>query len=267
VISKFFTPEEQHLAERFQADGRVVLPVEDRVRLDRLRNRIAQLAARHLGLTAPAEAGPFLDSIHRHVDVADLNALRLAVIEGINAEDWLRPTYFHLARAALFALVGNELAMQRRINLSVQMPDDASSLLPLHSDVWSGDSPFEVVVWLPLVDCRATKSMFIAKPEANQRWVPRLAEFRSTEELYHAAKPDLDFVDISYGQVLLFDQTLMHGNRVNEEAESRWSMNCRFKGVFTPYADKRIGEFFEPITLKPASRVGLAYRPPNGFER
>ena len=43
-------------------------------------------------------------------------------------------------------------------------------------------------------------------------------------------------------------------------------MNCRFKGVFTPYADKRIGEFFEPITLRPASRVGLTYALPEGFE-
>ena len=29
-------------------------------------------------------------------------------------------------------------------------------------------------------------------------------------------------------------------------------MNCRFKAVFTPYADKQLGEFFEPITLRAA---------------
>ena len=43
--------------------------------------------------------------------------------------------------------------MQMRVNLSIQLPRDKSSLLPVHSDVWSGDSPFETVVWLPLVDC------------------------------------------------------------------------------------------------------------------
>ena len=54
--------------------------------------------------------------------------------------------------------------MQLRINLSIQMPNDTSSLLPIHSDVWSGDSPFEAVVWLPLVNCYKTKSMFILPP-------------------------------------------------------------------------------------------------------
>ncbi|KIL97722.1 hypothetical protein CCC_00783 [Paramagnetospirillum magnetotacticum MS-1] len=264
MSSDFLTAEEHDLAQHFLVQGRVVLPVEDREGLDRLRSHIALAAAAHLGLPAPSEAGVFLDSVHNHVDPARLNDLRLAAIDAVNAAPWSRPLYFRLARSALYALVGSELAMQRRLNLSIQLPGDASSLLPLHSDVWSGDSPYEVVVWLPLVDCRATKSMFIASPEANIRWAPRLAEFRSTEELFQAARTDLSFLDISYGQVLVFNQTLMHGNRVNAEAETRWSMNCRFKGVFTPYADKRIGEFFEPITLRPASRVGLEYRLPGG---
>ena len=34
------------------------------------------------------------------------------------------------------------------------------------------------------------------------------------------------------------------GNIVNKENETRWSLNCRFKGIFTPYNDKKIGEFF-----------------------
>ena len=55
--------------------------------------------------------------------------------------------------------------MQSRLNLSIQFPQDKSSLLPVHSDVWSGDSPFETVVWLPLVDCYKTKSMFILPPK------------------------------------------------------------------------------------------------------
>ena len=42
----------------------------------------------------------------------------------------------------LETIVGNELAMQLRVNLSIQLPGDDSSLLPLHSDVWSGDSQF-----------------------------------------------------------------------------------------------------------------------------
>ena len=61
---------------------------------------------------------------------------------------------------------------------------------------------------------------------------------------------------------MIFNQNLPHGNRVNDEDETRWSMNCRFKSVFSPYADKKLGEFFEPITLRAASQVGMDYELP-----
>ena len=76
----------------------------------------------------------------------------------------------------------------------------------------------------------------------------------------------MEWLEIPYGNVLLFSQNLMHGNRINQEPETRWSMNCRFKSLFSPYAEKRLGEFFEPITIRPATRLGMTYRLPGGFK-
>jgi len=39
-------------------------------------------------------------------------------------------------------------------------------------------------------------------------------------------------------------------------------MNCRFKSLFSPYKDKKIGEFFEPITLRPVTKVSMNYKLP-----
>lgn len=263
----FERPEEKALADRFLGEGHVILPAEDRAALARIRGLAAAVAGRELGEAPPDDPGPFLDRIHERIDPARLNDFRLAVIAGMNAEPWLRPAYFATARSALEVLVGNELAMQRRLNLSIQLPGDDSSLLPVHADVWSGDSPFEVVLWLPLVDCYRTRSMFLLPPAANAAMAARLHEFagRGVEALYRAIEADLVWLEVPCGQVLLFNQNLAHGNRVNREADSRWSMNGRFKGVFTPYAGKRLGEFFEPITLRPASRIGLAHALPRGF--
>ena len=267
TAGEYLTAADAGLAEQFLADGHVILPVEDRAALNRIRDAVVGLTAEHLGVRASKDAGAFLNTIHERVGAQNLNPLRLAVFNGLNEEEWLRPAYFALARNALESLVGNELAMQRRINLSIQLPEDVSSLLPVHADVWSGDSPFEVVVWLPLVDCYATKSMFLLPPEANREAEMRLGEFsgRSAEDLFRAIEPDLEWLEISYGEALAFSQNLMHGNRVNEEAETRWSMNCRFKSLFSPYAEKRLGEFFEPITIRPATRLGMSYRLPGGF--
>ena len=264
----FLRPGEMATSERFLDAGYIIAPAEDRIALDRIRELVAGAAARHLDLAMPAEPGAFLDTVHRHVDVARLNALRLAVLAAMGSAEWLRPAYFALARGLIETIAGNELAMQRRINLSVQLPQDDSSLLPIHSDSWSGDAPFEVVVWIPLVDCFATKTMFFVPPPATRRLHDIFAqnECRGAEAVFEAARGELSFLDVPYGSILLFDQNCAHGNRVNREATTRWSLNCRFKGVFSPYADKRLGEFFEPITLRPASRIGLAYRLPGGFD-
>jgi sporadic carbohydrate cluster 2OG-Fe(II) oxygenase len=264
----FFLPEERALAGRFLCDGYVILPVERPDLLARLRGVVASAAAAHLGLAPPADEAAFLDGIHRHVEVARLNGLRLAVIEAIGRAEWFRPAYFALARRALESLVGNELAMQRRPGLSVQLPGDVSSLLPVHADVWDGDSAFEVVAWLPLVDCFATKSMYMLPLAKDRPAQERLAEFAegSAEDLYAAIAGDAVFLGVPFGSILLFTQTAMHGNRVNAEDSSRWSMNCRFKSLLSPYADKRLGEFFEPITLRPATRIGMDYALPEGFD-
>ena len=92
-------------------------------------------------------------------------------------------------------------------------------------------------------------------------------KIKSTNEIYKNLKKDLVWIDIHYGQILVFNQCLPHGNIKNKTAETRWSLNCRFKGVFTPYNDKKIGEFFEPITLKKISEMGMKYKLPKINEK
>ena len=265
---RFLDSDEEQIAANFLNNGHVIVPVEERELLDELRAAIVDIASAHLGMAPPQDHDTFLNTIHQRVEPAALNAMRLKVINGVNALEWVRPSYFRFARKALERIVGNELVMQRRLNLSIQMPGDESSLLPVHADVWDGDSPFEVVVWMPLVDCYLTKSMFLLGPEATERHVSTLDRFegKSAEDLFHAVEPDLQWLDIAYGEVLIFSLTLLHGNRVNREMATRWSMNCRFKSLFSPFADKRMGEFFEPISIRPATRFGMNYRLPEGFD-
>lgn len=267
----FLTAEEVAIGQAYIDDGYVIRQVENLPALERMRQFVATLAASHLGMPAPKDmAGTtrFLNEVGNHIDPVRLNALRLAVINGVNAEPWFRAGYFTLGARLLETIVGNELVMQRRLNLSVQLPNDDSSLLPVHADVWSGDSPYEVVMWLPLVDCFGTKAMYILPPDKNAEIQSNFDVFngKKTEDLYRVIEPHVKFIDIACGQVMVFNHNLMHGNRINLEPETRWSMNCRFKSVFSPYADKRLGEFFEPITLRPATRIGMSYSLPGKFE-
>lgn len=267
-IEHFYTEEEQKLIEKFLSDGYVIVSVEDNESLNKIRETIIDITTRHLDIKKISDDDAFLNNIFDCVSVEKLNALRLAVINELNSQSWFRRNYFNLARKTIEMIVGNDLVMQRRVNISIQLPGDDSSILPVHADVLDGNSPFEVVQWTPYVDCYKTKSMFILPPDANAEFMPRLADFQGqgADALMNAIEPHLKWLDVNYGQVLVFNQNLLHGNIINQEAETRWTSNCRYKGAFTPYADKKLGEFFEPILLRPASSIGMRYQQPTGFK-
>ena len=260
----FLSKEEQALTEEYLRQGYVIRPVANQKALECIRQKIYNLSEQNVTTDKPTEANLLLNNIHESITVEELNDFRLIIIGGINAEPEFREQYFNLARPYLDSLVGNELSMQLRINLSIQFPGDESSLLPVHADTWSGDSPFEVVVWIPLVDCYGSKSMYLLPPEQNKRLENTFAlrTDDSSEDLYQIISDEVQWLEVKYGELVIFNQALPHGNRVNTEHETRWSMNCRFKSVFTPYGDKKLGEFFEPVTLRAASKTGMDYKLP-----
>lgn len=264
----FFTEAELKLSKEFLEKGYLIVPVEDKPALDFIRDAYENFSAEHLKIEKPNDANRFLNEIAKLVSPEKLNDLRLAVFNKFNLLPQARAKYFSLARRTLEVLIGNELVMQKRVNISIQLPNDDSSLLPVHSDVWSGDSPFELVLWVPLVDCYKTKSMFLLPPQKDAEFCKKFAEIskKSAEDLYKLIEPHVIWLDIPYGSVLVFSHVFMHGNRINVESETRWSMNCRFKSLFSPFWDKRLADFFEPITIRPATRFGMEYKLPSGFE-
>lgn len=270
VVDQFFTAGEAELSRAFMESGYVIRDVEDRSALDELRATVVERACRHLGSAMPADHQAFLDRIHEQVRPEKLNDLRLSIYRAINELSWLRPAYFSLARGTLGTLVGNELAMQNRINLSIQMPEDDSSLLDIHADVYGGETPFQVVQWLPLVDCFETKSMFILPYPKNLPVNRRLHEIGDggMSTLYEEVKQDVDWLRVPYGKFLVFSPNCLHGNIVNRVPATRWSMNTRFTGLFTPYTsyEKKLGSYYLPITTRAVTRVGLRYEQPAGFE-
>lgn len=234
-MNSFISPDEQDITDTFLKRGFIVQPAENFDGLSYLRY-----------LVSP------------HEPAGDLNALKLAIMARLNKDAGARLVYYMLATRLLHTLVGSELAMQKKFNLNVQVPGDERNLLPIHADTWTGDSAYQVVLWVPFTDCYRTKSMWILPPGHAEK----VKVEGTSEAMFRRIEPYIEYVNVKYGEVLLFNPTLPHGNRVNREEGTRWTLNCRFKGVFTPYERKGLGEHFEPITLRAASRIGLNYRHP-----
>tara|TARA_B100000579_G_scaffold355198_1_gene310446 strand:+ start:1175 stop:1969 length:795 start_codon:yes stop_codon:yes gene_type:complete len=202
-----------------------------------------------------------LDNTHKLVDKKNLNEFRLHVIKKMNQNKRFKRLFYNICKPYINSIVGNELVMQKNLNLSIQNPGDDSSLLDVHSDTWAGDSSYEVVVWLPLVDCFSTKSMYIMSKQDTKKYSKIIFKNKKKIKynLFDLIKKKIKWLKVDRGKVLIFNQNLIHGNHINREKDTRWSLNCRFKSIFTPYAEKSVGEFFEPITLRPASKDGMQY--------
>ncbi|MEK7857796.1 MAG: sporadic carbohydrate cluster 2OG-Fe(II) oxygenase [Elusimicrobiota bacterium] len=259
--TSFFDEDEQAFMTGFLKKGYAIVPLAERERLDRMRERVYARGLELLRLKGGKRPSlkDFFDHTERYLTPDKLNAFRLGMIDFLNHDALLRPALYKMARRHIQWAVGNEVAMQRTINLSVQLPKDDSSLLPLHSDVWSGNSPYELVLWLPLVDCFKTKSMYILERPKSERIFKDFGKYKSfdAERFYKTIKPEVVWLDVPYGHAVLFTHSLLHGNRVNQEKTTRWTFNVRLKGLLTPYGSKEMGESFLPVTVRPATRIGF----------
>ncbi len=264
-MTNFLSKEERKISNEFKKKGYVIKKISDLKSLKRIRSLFVKSIKKNLKLKFKYKSeNDLLNFIHKDINASNLNRFRLQIINDINRSKDLRGLYYKISKELLDTIIGNELSMQLRINLSIQLPNDNSSLLPIHSDVWSGDSPFEAVVWMPLVNCFKTKSMYILPPSKYNKIKKIFLEKSSfsSEKIFKRIRKDLKWIKIKYGEVMIFNQCLPHGNILNKENETRWSLNCRFKSVFSPYSDKKIGEFFEPVTLKTVSELAIDYNLP-----
>ena len=161
-MTNFLFSNDKQISEEFEKNGFLVKEVEEKNSLFKIREIFLKCIKKKIRAKLKFKKNDdILNLLHKNINSDEINDFRLEVINEVNSKKELRELYYLVAKKYLNSLVGNELAMQLRVNVSIQLPNDKSSLLPLHSDVWSGDSPFEIVVWLPLVDCYKTKSMYI----------------------------------------------------------------------------------------------------------
>lgn len=259
----FVTEEEQKLSAEFIKNGYIKRRVDDKKSLDFIKDELIKIITSYNDFQNKNNI--YLETIHNQISTENLNDFRLYCINEISRKDELRRSYYSVFKKFIDLIIGNELAMQKKLNLSIQMPNDNSSLLNIHADTWSGDSPFETVCWLPMVDCKKSMCMFILPAYNYNFFEEQYSELKdkNSDDLLDSLKDKLTWIEINYGEVLVFNQNLPHGNVINNEKNTRWSFNCRFKSIFTPYKDKKLGEFFEPITLKASSKVGLKYKFPS----
>jgi len=211
----------------------------------------------------------FLNNFHEILPVERINEFRLSLFSYFNNRLNFREEVYSLAEGHIDAIVGNDVAMQAKVNFSIQMPGDKSSTLYMHADSFTGETPYKFVLWIPFVDVYKTKSMFfLCRDQSNDLMLNygNLKRQGISDIMDHVFE-ELHWFDMKFGQYLIFSPNFLHGNVVNNTAETRWSLNVRFVNNLAPFPnpDRGMGAFFHPLKLKPATILGLSFQPPIGI--
>ena len=249
----------QKFLRDFEEFGNCIVPADDRAELDQLRSDIRDVLYNQLKVKS-GDVQNDLDQIHRHCgDSAEIDRLRLAITPIIAEKSMANRRIFAAFRSKLTSLVGQDVLAQRVPNVVLQPPNHPTPT-ELHRDA-PANSPYEVVVWLPLVDCHDSKSMYILNRESTRtaldlyRLNPNDAE--AFEGLLDARA---ELVNVPYGSALLFWSALFHGSQINTESETRVSLNTRYKHLFAPLGMKDPFRYFEMLQTTELTRLGLSFQ-------
>jgi sporadic carbohydrate cluster 2OG-Fe(II) oxygenase len=206
-----------------------------------------------------------LENFHKQVSINELNDLRLKLYNLINEDQSFEKNLFKSAQKFIEKMVGSEMC-KGSINLSIQYPKDETSVLPMHTDFFSGESIFQVNLWVPFVNVRKTNSMFIINPQKSIEILKKIKNskkilFRNINKNYINY---IKFINLNFGQGILFSPNCLHGNLINKENTTRWSINIRYKNIFSPYNnifenEKKIYSFYKLFTPKIITKFNLKY--------
>lgn len=245
--------------DEFESRGFCVVPASRPEVLDGLRSHIWSVAMRLVG--APTtDADSDLNGLHRHVQGGDdATRFRLALTKAMTEGYDVGATVFDAFNGYLSRLVGTDVLSQRVPNVVFQPPGDPHPT-ELHRDA-PANSPYEVVVWLPLVDCFGTKSMYVldrtATEDALETYRRNPGDQSGFQSLLEARSVQMS---VPYGSALLFWSALFHGSVVNREPESRISLNTRFKNLFAPLGMKDPFRYFSILHTTPLTRMGMRFQ-------
>ena len=63
-------------------------------------------------------------------------------------------------------------------------------------------------------------------------------------------------IPVKYGEGLFFSTAILHGSNINKEKETRFSLNIRFKNIFSPSGLKNQLQFFNKLQVSDLTEIG-----------
>jgi sporadic carbohydrate cluster 2OG-Fe(II) oxygenase len=241
-------------------NGYAVVQAEEFRALDELRREVYNQTKSIFSLH---DKDPETGFNNLHKSISDLspgefNSRRVELIDKLTNECDASEMVFKAFERQILSLIGPDILAQKTCNLVIQPPRDPNPS-EIHRDA-PLNSPYEVVVWVPLVDCFSTKSMYILDEESTKKAFSFL-DSNPTDWLgfENYARSLAVNPSVPFGSALFFHTGMLHGSDINTENETRISLNIRYKNIFSPAGLKNQLQFFKILRSSPFTRMGARF--------
>ena len=216
----------------------------------------------------------FFNKFHKYEkNKKDLNDFRFKIMQRVNNKFFGAQCGYEIFSEIIHQLFGPDIVAQKNINLVIQKPEDDTQIT-VHRDAPS-NSLYEIVVWVPLTSTYKTKNMFILDKKNTKK---ALSSLRNSTKKNSDKKTTMsnffDFAfkksnkhNLKFGEALLFWAPLIHCVPKNIEKETRWSLNFRFKNMFSPYGTKGFIDYFKTSNLSSITKLALEKKRENLFDK
>ena len=242
----------------FESSGYAVLPIQNIDEIDQIKAFIAERITCKYGVSGSSDF--VLNNAHtcsKEFDDTMANKMVLDLISDFGKKFQMDRIIYNSNPSFLNSLIGPDIVSQKNPNIVFQSPH-SMRFSELHTDT-PGNSPFEVVAWLPLVNCYKSKSFFIISPKDTKDLLGlyKSGYFKDWDTFKTEALLKATHLEIDYRNVLFFWSGLLHGSLINRSNESRFSLNTRFKNTYAPHGKKDPLAFFHVLNKSPLTFLSL----------
>lgn len=202
-----------------------------------------------------------LNQIHKfapNLKESEINDKRVNLINDFNKEIDCGELIFSAFESTITSILGPDILVQKKSNIVIQMPNDPNPS-ELHRDAPS-NSPYEIVMWVPMVDCFKTKAMYVLDHQHTSHLYDKLLQDQNWDFFEKEAIENAKLIPVKYGQALIFSTTVLHGSHINKESETRVSLNTRFKNIFSPSGLKNQFQFFKKLKASDLLEIGSEFQ-------
>ena len=218
--------------ELVHGKGYAVFSIENIQILEKLRDSFVDR------INIPTESKENINVVRRalvKMSLAEINRLRINLLKLTNISDMM----IDLCSSLVETLCGKELFIQRRAHIIFNVPGKEHLRIWNHYELTSGISPFTYILWVPLHDLVDNGGVYLIDQKASIEIMKKeqadgLVNGPTILDMMEKQKA----VHLKFGQVVVFNPFVLHGNVSFNSEFSRIGYSVRFQSYNKPLLQK-----------------------------